>query len=325
MPYPIITPGYFAELTDPNNPENENVSYNVLTTPAAIEYIFPLNQERLIKKLMDTPDVLSYKMRNLKPDAEEEFMQHGKELIDENPVLQHYWAIKTLTMNILQNRNYVFEKRMLLLNYAYKTIQGMLDQMKEELIPQFIAAFTKEPKHDEVMKYFSEIKPNFALSMCDALSLFRSMPKCDEWNKVCDDIFRITNNQKDLAQFNYVEADYLKMKKAYYEDFLKGKEHYIEQVMVNYVWTYCMPYADLQVTLWENYIFFNIIFNAIKVMLTIYTYDKEDKDAAFIEAVKAFDTSMRLVNGGSVVKHIVDVNAKEGLNNNGDMAIMAMS
>lgn len=90
MPYPIITPAFYADLSDKTNPENEGVVYNVLVTPSSIEYVFPLNQDRVIKTLMNTPDVLQYKMTSLKPEHEAEYEKKGQEMIKQNPVLQNY-------------------------------------------------------------------------------------------------------------------------------------------------------------------------------------------------------------------------------------------
>lgn len=324
MPYPIITPEFFKEFADNNIPENNNMEYNVLTTPAAIEYVFPLNQERVIRRLMDTPGVLQYKMNSLKPELEEEYKKRGEEMIKANPVLKHYWALKILTMNILQNRHYVFEKRMLLLNFCYKTAQGMMDKFKEDLIPQLVSDFTKTQEHDDVIKFFESIQPNFIYSLCDGLSLMRVMPKTEEWEKIFFGVFKSINLDPKSQDFNVDENHYMQMKKEYYEDFLKGREHYIEHVMVNYAWTYCMPYADYNIPLWDNFVFFNTIFNTIKVMLTCYTYGKSDKDQAFLEAIKAFDDSLRFAKK-NVVRRIVDVNISEGMMNNGDMAILSMS
>ena len=84
MPYPIITPAFYADLSDKTNPENEGVVYNVLVTPSSIEYVFPLNQDRVIKTLMNTPDVLQYKMTSLKPEHEAEYEKKGQEMIKQN-------------------------------------------------------------------------------------------------------------------------------------------------------------------------------------------------------------------------------------------------
>lgn len=327
MPYPIITPSYFQELAEDNSLE-EKIQYNVLTSPSAIEYAFPIFQKPLIRKLMSITDVLSFKMTNLKPEHEEEFAKQGAELVEKYPHLKHYWNFKVLTMQILQNRNFVFEKRMLMLNYAYKTLQGMLDKTEGEEQDKYIAAFLRDmtvPKHhDDIMKYFESITPNFAYSLCDGLSLLRALPPSEELDNLLDRVFAAVNSDRTMKDFKFDASIYRPMKKAYYEDFLKGREHYIEQVMVNYVWTYCMPYADCTSSLWDNFVFFNTLFNTIKVLITIATYIADDKDEAFVEAISEFDLALRRTKG-SIVKLIADANVKEGLATNGDMAILSMS
>lgn len=328
MPYPIITPSYFQELAEDKTLE-EKVQYNILTSPSAVEYVFPIYQKPLIRKLMSIDGVLSFKMTNLKPEHEEEFAKQGEELIKKFPQLKHYWEFKVLTMQILQNRNFVFEKRMLLLNYAYKTLQGMLDKTTGEEQDKYIATFLRDmnvPKNqDSVMKYFESITPNFAYSLCDGLSLLRALPTSEEYDKLLDTVFSNVKCDRAMKEFKYDDKIYMPMKKAYHEDFLKnGREHYIEQVMVNYVWTYCMPYADCTSNLWDNFIFFNTLFNTIKVLLTCATYNAEDKDEAFVNAISEFDSALRRTKG-SIVKLIAAANAKEGLATNGDMAILSMS
>lgn len=327
MPYPIITPSYFKDLAE-DKTLAEKVQYNILTSPSAVEYVFPIYQEPLLRKLMSIEDVLSFKMTNLKPEHEEEFVKQGAALVEKYPALKHYWNFKVLTMQILQNRNFVFEKRMLLLNYAYKTLQGMLDKTKGEEQDRYIATFLRDmnvPQNQEsVMKYFESISPNFAYSLCDGLSLLRSLPSSEEYEALLDTVFASVNCDKKMNEFRFHGDVYMPMKKAYYDDFLKGREHYIEQVMVNYVWTYCMPYADCTVSLWDNFVFFNTLFNTIKVLLTCATYNAEDKDEAFVNAITEFDKAIRRTKG-SIVKLIASANVKEGLASNGDMAILSIS
>ena len=324
MPYPIITPEFFAELTDKEDERNKDITYTIHTTPAAVEYVFPLRHERVIRKLMETDKVLSYRLTKLKPEDEAGYEENSRKMIEESPILKHYWTLKILTMNVLQNRDFIFEKRMLLLNFAYKTAQGMIDQSREELIAPFAQDYINKKDYKDIIEFFKEIRPNFAYSECDALCLLRSMPHTEQMDKVCFAVFKNAGVPIDMKSFKFDEGRYLPMKKEYYEVFLKGKEHYIEQVMVNYAWNFCMPFADFGRNIWENFVFFNILFNSIKVMLTCYTYGREDKDEAFVEAITAFDDSLSKVKG-NMVKHIVEANAKEGLSNNGDMAILSMS
>ena len=104
----------------------------------------------------------------------------------------------------------------------------------------------------------------------------------------------------------------------------EDRTYYMEQVMVNYVWTYCMPYADFNLDLWANYIFLNTLYNALKVTLSCYLYQSKTVDEDFVFAVKTFDTALR-EGKGSIVRRVIDANSKDGLCNNGDMAILTIS
>ncbi|MCM1578391.1 MAG: hypothetical protein NC078_06305 [Ruminococcus sp.] len=324
MPYPIITPDYYGDLMDNTNLQNENVEYIVLTSPAAVEYVFKLDHERVIRTLMNHEKPIAYRMTTLQPELEEEYSKKGQELIEKNPILQHYWNLKILTMNIMQDRSFAFEKRMLLLNFAYKTVQGMIDKGKEELIPRFVADYTNAPDHKDVMEYFKDIKPGFGFSLGEAVSLLSALPGSEDMDKLRSTVYKRVGIEDGAKSFTYSDDMYLPMKKAYQEDFLKGREHYMENIMVSYVWSYCMPYADYNMSLWDNFVFFNVLFNLIKVCLTCFTYDSDDKDDDFAFVIKTLDAALQ-VSRGNTARHIAETLKNQGYNNNGDMAILSMS
>lgn len=324
MQYPIIVPEFYQEIVTTDKANHPDVFYNVLMTPAAVEYAFPLNQETVIRKLMEKKEPLQYKMVKLKPEEEKAYSEKAQDIIDEYPVLRNYWDIKGLTMNVLQDRRYPIEHRMLMLNFIYKNVQIMLDKSKDEAIPQFVAAFANQPDHEDVIKYFKDIKPNPAYSLSDGLSLLASLPVDEELAEIKKDVCRALGIPEDMKKFAYDEAKYMGLKMEFSKDFLKGREHYMENVIVNYVWTYCMPYADYNLPIWKNFIFFNTIFNTLKVLLTCYTSGKEDKDEAFVKAVRVFDNALRSCKVNIVAK-ISQVNEDAGLSNNGDMAVLSIS
>lgn len=324
MQYPIIIPEYYEELVSKDQKDHPDIVYNVLTTPAAVEYVFPLSNENVVKKLMEIKEPIKYKMIKLKPEEEAEYIRRAEDLIDEFPVLRSYWDVKGVTMNVLQDRRYTLEKRMVILNFVYKNVQIMLDKSKDEFIPQFIGEFIRQPNHDDVMKYFESIKPNVAYSMIDGLSFLASLPVTEKYSKIRADICKTIGISPDMKEVTLKEDISMAVKKEFYTDFLKDREHYYENVIINYAWTFCMPYADYSIPVWKNFIFFNTLFNAVKTLLTCYTYGKKDKDKAFIEAVTAFDEALRQYQG-NVVARIAAANEKEGLSNNGDMAILSMS
>ena len=335
MPYPIITPSYFAELTDENNPDNNGTGYQVLLTPSAVEYVFPLDNDRIIRRLMDYPEAMEYKMISLKPEDEAEYAAKGEEIVKNTPVLKHYWNIKTVTLNLIQNRRYSLDQRMLMLNYMYKTLQTMIDKQREDVIAPFTADTVKQPEHEDILKYFDNenIKPNPAFSLADGLAFMRSLPDSEEMKKVRTICFKKAGVAEDMKNFRYdpelhssIKAEFDKMF-AFAPDKEKDeidRTYYMEQIMVNYVWTYCLPYADFKQDLWANYIFFNTLYNALKVTLSCYLYQSKTVDEDFLFVIRTFDKALREIKG-SIVKRVMDANSKDGLCNNGDMAILTIS
>ena len=340
MPYPIIIPDYFEELHDENNPDNDGVEFVQLTTPAALEMIFPLNQERVIRRLMDHPDTMGYKMINIAPEDEPKFIEKADELKRNTPALEYYWNIKTISMNMLQDRRYTLDDRMLMLNFVYKTIDTMFDKKREDAINPFIGQTMREQDHSEIMKYFSvdQVKPNPVFSLADGLTFLRSLPESEDVKKLRTIVFKKYKAPEDMKGFTYnelhdrIRETFGKVFKApaiengAVQNTPEGeidRTFYFEQVMVNYIWTFCMPFADFRLDLWSNYIFFNIIYNALKVIVAGYTYESRTVDEDFVFAVKTFDNALRSVKG-SIVARIKDANDKQGLSNNGDMAILTI-
>lgn len=356
MPYPVITPQFFAELTNPEDSRNAGIQYQVLTTPAAVEYVFPLNQERVVRRLMEQKDSQAYRMVSLKPELEEEYLQKGKKIVEDRPILKHYWQIKTLTMNLLQDRRYTMDVRMWLLNYAYKNIQFRIDNVdpenklneegKRAVVDRAIEAFIQQmlhsENHDDVIEYFKEIRPNPPYALVDGLAILKQMGDSEDIRKLRTVAFKHAGVPKDSESFEYDEALCAKIKNQFNKEFSWipaqantepdpqedsdkiDRRHYLEQIMVNYVWSYCFPYADLNYDLWGNFIFLNTLYNAIKVTLSCYLYNSKTIDEDFVFAMTAFDNGLRGMKV-NISRVIVEDVKRRGFDNNGDMAILSIS
>lgn len=365
MPYPIITPMFFQELTDPGNSENADVNYQMLTTPYAVEYIFPLNQDRIIRRLMEQKDILAYRMVAMKPEIEAEYAPKGEKLVKDRPILKHYWAIKSLTMNLLQDRRYSLEQRMMMVNYVYRTIQSLMDKSdevdkdlpaedKQRRLDGAIAAFCQNvlsaENHNDIIEYFKEVKPNYAYSFQDGLSFLRALAESEDVKKLRTIVYKKAGVPLDADSFKFDMEKHTAIKEAYKEMFgwkpedhsesgdpleIKAMEeaaanaaldrsYYMEQIMVNYVWSYCFPYADLGLSLWENFVFFNTLYNALKIAVGCYLYNSITPDEDFVFVIRTFDNGLRGLKF-PVSRLIVDAVTKTGLTNNGDMAILSIS
>lgn len=324
MNFPIMTPKFFLDVVDLTKPASEYADYaEIVVSPSAVEYIAHLSNPAVVKRLMEIEGPIEYQMSKLPEDKSEAFIAQSQRFIAGNPNAAYYWQLRTLMMSILQNKSVLFEKRILLLNYGIKTIQSMIDNHQPNLIPQFVAEFTKLDDYEKILEYFKSISPNFGYSLADGISLIKSVAKTSpEYKSVVKRIYKNlgvsgpeTLNMTDMKK-------YIEMRRDFSEKFMAEHSTWVENIMVNYVWTYSIPYAESnRINLWENYVFFCALYNAIKILITCYKPVDEEE---FIKLISSFDDALRQ-SGKSITWRVVAAMKNAGQANNGDMAILTIS
>lgn len=324
MPFPVVTPSFFKELVDVTKPAEEYNSFtDVIVSPAAVEYILHLSNPEVVRKLMELPDPIAFKMAYVGEEEEEMFVKQSQAVIDDYPAAAYYWQIRSLMMGVLQDRGVTFEKRMLILNFAIKSIQGMIDKHQPNLIPQFANDIIKMGEYEKILEYFKNIKPNFAYSLADGVSLLKSLTKSTPAYK--EIMARIYKNlgvtgPETLSLVNM--KDYITLRRDYTVDFMANHSAWMENIMVNYVWSYSVPYAaSSRLSIWENYVFFSSVYNAVKILITCFKPADEDE---FVKVISAFDDALRKT-GNDIVWKIVAAIKNAGQANNGDMAVLVIS
>ena len=175
MGFPVVSPVFMKEINERIGAETPDEFCDVIVSPAAVEYAPKLSNPEVVKKLMEEKDILAYSMINLTDEQSEQFVKKSQELIQTYPTAQYYWQMRTLFMSVLQNRGVNFEKRLLLLNYTVKTIQGMIDKGQPNLIPQFVEKFAALQSYEKVLEYFKDVRPlRVSQARIVTKSIFRS-------------------------------------------------------------------------------------------------------------------------------------------------------
>ncbi len=324
MGFPIITPAFLKELTEKMKPVTADEFCDVNATAVAVEYVPRLCFIEAVKKLMAEKNVLEYNMINLPDEESAPFLQQSEQIINTYPQAKYYWQIRSLFMSVLQNKGVNFEKRMLLLNYGVKTVQGMLDNGRSELIPKFINDYTSNDMNfEEILGYFKEIRPNPGYSLADGISLLKSLSKPNAaYKEVLNTIYKNLGVSGPETLKMTDMKKYIGMRKEFSQSAAGEKAHYIENVMINYVWSYSIPFSNPEFNFWDHFVFFCSLYNAVKVMLTCFVPDFSDE--GFAKAVSAFDTALRASDENLMMKVILAVK-NAGQSNNGDLAILTLS
>lgn len=324
MSFPVISPAVLRELIDRLKPQNPADFCDIIISSAAVEYAPQLSNIEVVKKLMEEKDILAYNMTNLSDADSEQFIAQSKKILQAYPSAQYYWQMRMLFMSILQNRAVNFEKRFLLLNYAVKTVQGMIDKGQPNLVPRFIDEFTDpQMNYQPILEYFKDVRPNPAYSLADGISLLKSLSKPNAaYKDVLGAIYKSLGVSGPETLKMVDMKKYVGMRKAFTEFAAGEKAHYIENVMISYVWTFSMPLADPEFNFWEHFVFFCSLYNAVKVMITCYAADGNDD--AFAKAVCSFDEAVRST-GRQLMSKVIYAAKNSGQNNNGDLAILTLS
>lgn len=324
MGFPVISPVIVKELAEQLKPLTPDEFCDVIVSPYAIEYAPMLNNRDVVKKLMETKEPLSYSMVNIDDEHSRQFIEQSKAVTEAHPIAQYYWQLRSLFMGVLQNRDVNFEKRFLLLNYAVKTVQNMIDKGQPNIIPQFVEDFLNPNKsYEPVLKYFSNVRPVPAYSLADGISLLKSLVKPNpEYKDVLNTVYRnLGVSGPETLRMADIKK-YIGMRKQF-SDFAAGeKSHYIENIAISYVWNFTLPFATPEFNFWDHFVFFGALYNAVKVMITCYTPEVDDEK--FVKAIAAFDSAVR-ATGGKVMRTVINTAKNAGQNNNGDLAVLTLS
>ncbi len=325
MAFPIVTPGFFKEIVDLSKPASEYEDFTeVVVSPAAVEYVMHLSNPEVVRKLIALEDSIEYRMIPLSEEESQKYIAQAQAAVKANPNAMHYWQLRILMMNVLQNRNVTFEKRMLLLNYAMKSVQGIIDNNQHVEVPRFVSAFTQEQEYEKVLEYFKGIAPHLGYSVSDGISFLKSLVKVTPaYKEVMNTVYKNigVSGPETLAEMKMDK--YIEMRKEFSTDFMEKHSAWMENIMINYVWCFSLPYACSDtLNIWENYVFFCVLYNALKVLISCYMPGKSEDD--FVKAISAFDDALRKTGNDIVWKTVVAVK-NAGQSNNGDMAILAIS
>ena len=324
MGFPVVSPAVLKDLIDQLKPMQPDEFCDVVVSSAAVEYSPRLCHREVVRALMKEKDILMYNMTNLPEEESQQFVEQSRKILEAYPNTRYYWQMRALFMNVLQNRNVNFEKRFLLLNYAVKNVQGMIDKVQPQFIPKFIEEFTS-PEYDykPVLEYFKEIRPNPGYSLADGISLLKSLTKSDPaYKDVLSGIYKSLGVSGPETLKMTDMKKYIDMRKKF-SDFVAGeKSGYMENIMISYVWSYSLPLADPEFNFWDHFVFFCSLYNAVKVMITCYAPDGDDE--AFVKAITAFDTALR-ASDSKLMNKVIFAAKNAGQNNNGDLAILTLS
>ena len=221
---------------------------------------------------------------------------------------KYYDDIRILLLRVLQNRNYSFGERMVLLGMAFQRIESMIKENEFKNIPKYVERFlTDMNKNKKVYEsFFNSIEKSNKRAI--RTLIYHLKDKNDNTLKKIKqkienrlDVVRKIKINKEKSEMT-IEFNSEKYKEAEkeFELFLKGKEYYIENVMLEGFLVFNSPFR-IPGGIWKNYCAMTIIYSTFLFMLTCYL-DKDSTDEDFVYCVS--QVARTLFNNSEYVENL---------------------
>lgn len=270
--------------------------------PNLLEQHLSLGCEAVVKLIMELPGGITF----------ESYVDDNNKLskinyinssinVTEHPAYKFCWEIKTLGVDILQNRSFSLGDRILLMGVAFQSIQQMESKGKEVEISSFIKSFLPIMNDPSILTNFQNIKVNSIIKAFNATYFFNNIlsEKKQYLINISDQIYnhlgiiKLTKSQtscdeKDIMINNNVKVqcdpEKYDVAKKRLDNFLMGREYILENILVTYFLYNNYPFYNKNGNVWDNYLFFVNIYNFLIFFLMGYLTENSTDDD-FIHAV----------------------------------------
>jgi hypothetical protein len=324
MAFTIVRPEFLDDFVDITKPE-ESDRFRIIMNPTTVDYVLLLNRADAVKRVMSYKEPIKYYAVEVNDDQSTVFEDHAASLIAEFPVMKYFGPIRFMFTSVLTRKDISLDRRLLILNYTMTTIQGMTSQFQHDLIPGFCDSVIHAPDINEILKNFEKLPINFHYSLASGLMVLRNVAtvKSKDFKSVMNRLYSGLgiSGPESLAAANIPR--YIEARKAFAKTYQDERPHIFENIMVNYMWSLVAPFTVPTVSIWENYVLFILLFNALKVLITL-TAPKDDDD--FAEIVASFDRAFAEANRNeNIMKFIFRAAKDQGFDGNGDLGVITVS
>ncbi|MGD8190279.1 flagellin lysine-N-methylase [Brevibacillus ginsengisoli] len=241
-----------------------------------------------------------------------------------NDIKHYLWPLRIFVIQVLQNRSYSLDERLILLGFFYRKINEKISEGKLNEIPSVISSYSEIildgslkdnlrsiPSNYEIqVKLLKEITDKFVIGQ-DVVS--------SRYYDCFNDFLKGINLQKD-SDFNSVINNYQDAYKNYYSPFIKEHEYILENYVVNYVFKDLFPVSFIN-DVFGDYIVLVINYSLIKLhLIGMAGYHKQLTTDSVIQLIQSL--SRLLEHNPLLIKQLYDLIVKSGFSTLPHMAIL---
>lgn len=166
----------------------------------------------------------------------------------ENSMVKYFVELRSFTISLLQNRNYLLWERILMLGYFYKELQQSIHGQDIVPVPNLIETFTQKIENGEWRSEISSIRADNAFQLRvikEITDKLNTATEIDSQKYIC--FTEEFSKGIGISAKSNSEAEgeaYKRAYEQYYEPFMKNHEYLIENYLVNYVFGGLFPAAE---------------------------------------------------------------------------------
>lgn len=271
------------------------------SSPNGIEHVCSTGCEATVHLLIDNPKPIRFITQE--DEILSLYLRDYTNTIKEYPLYQHYNDIQRICIGILQNRNYSFQNRMILLGLALKDLVNLEKSYDLETMKNWIQGKSLFLRNDNSMQQTLDriqLEPLKSLSI-SILHFLYIMPYHAGYqflfDKTLDNLNITVTDNGD--QFDFDLKTFGAKKQLLCEHF-NNFENMIENMMVNIFFS--LQYPLVNNNIWNNYKLFCYYYNFIQFICVGYM----DKDYNIDDLVYAFTICSRMmVHSNQPVRDII--------------------
>lgn len=250
------------------------------------------------------------KFENIEEDANKDilvnrmFNSHRNNF--DNKLKEYFWEIRIFSLNLIQNRNYNLEERLIILGIVYKKIEELYNDKKIEELPRLLNNMNSIIESEGLKEKFK----NIPISTHIQIRLIKEITNEKVIKGVSNKRYIECLKEAALGLENSndgtlesVVKKYEYNYKEYFIPYLKDKEYIIENYILNEYFKEMMPFGFYK-TIWDSYMFLCILYSMVKLnMIGISGYYKGLNDDITLKIIQSL--SKEVVHNVKYIQEII--------------------
>lgn len=181
---------------------------------------------------------------------------------------RHFWDLRVFTIDLLQNRAFSLEDRLILLGMFYQKLKEDVESGRIKEIPDLIDTYNNTVAGGSIRESLASIPPLSTIQMKLIKELadqrFPFVVNSNRYLQCFSECLQGLQYTQE-AEVEEISERYAKAHADYYRPFMEGHEYMLEHYLVNHVFKNLFPFDRTMV--FDSYIMLVVNYALIKLLL----------------------------------------------------------